>query len=32
MADRRKVKRADDAKDGEEGSVSKRRVEEFLCG
>lgn len=32
-ADRRKVMRADDAKDREEGSVSKRRaVEGFLCG
>lgn len=31
-ADRRKVMRADDAKDGEGGSVSKRREEEFLCG
>ena len=32
-ADRRKVMRADDAKDErEEGSVSKRRAEEFLCG
>lgn len=28
-ADRRKVMRADDAKDGEGGSVSKRREEEF---